>query len=44
MGVALDVTSAGTRRPDITPTRVFAGEPAETAAQLVAALRADGVL
>lgn len=45
VGVALrDVTSAGTRRPDITPTRVFAGEPAETAAQLVAALRADGVL
>ncbi|MGB7963898.1 MAG: hypothetical protein WCF12_13215 [Propionicimonas sp.] len=41
---ATDVSSEGTRKPAVVPTRVFVGPPAETAAQLVAALRAEGVL
>ncbi len=42
--VPVDVDSIGCRRPDSTPTRVFRGEPAQVAAQLVAALRGEGVL
>ena len=45
LGVAPDdPESLGCAKPDSTPARVFAGEPAETAAQLVAALRSEGVL
>jgi len=39
-----DVASLGCQRPASTPARVFTGDPAETAGQLVAALRAEGVL
>lgn len=39
-----DLVSIGCRKPDVTRTRVFDGEPAQAAAQLVAALRAEGVL
>lgn len=45
LGVAAeDVESAGFSLPETAPARVFDGEPAEAAAQLVAALRAEGVL
>jgi electron transfer flavoprotein beta subunit len=39
-----DLVSISCRKPDSTPTRVFDGDPAEAAAQLVAALRGEGVL
>jgi len=39
-----DLHSEGTRRPASTPARLLRGEPAEVARQLVAALRAEGVL
>lgn len=39
-----DLVARGCERPATTPTRVFGGAPAEAAAQLVAALRAEGVL
>jgi electron transfer flavoprotein beta subunit len=39
-----DVRSTGTRRPDVVAATLFDGDPATSAAQLVAALRADGVL
>lgn len=38
------VVPGGTRLPEQARTRVFEGEPEETARQLVAALRAEGVL
>lgn len=41
---AQDVTSLGTERPPAAPTRLFEGPPDEVAEQLVAALRAGGVL
>jgi electron transfer flavoprotein beta subunit len=45
LGVEIaDVMSLGCQRPATTPARVFAGDPTETAGQLVAALRAEGVL
>lgn len=45
LGVAVtDVRSEGTRRPEVIPARVFVGPPEEAARQLVAALRAEGVL
>lgn len=40
----VDLVSVGCRKPDSTPSRLFQGEPAQAAAQLVAALRAEGVL
>jgi len=40
----VDLVSISCRKPDSTPSRVFDGEPAQAAAQLVAALRAEGVL
>jgi electron transfer flavoprotein beta subunit len=44
-GIApVDLVSIGCRKPDTTPSRLFQGEPAQAAAQLVAALRAEGVL
>lgn len=42
--VPVDLVQVGCRKPDSTPTRVFEGEPAQAAAQLVAALRGEGVL
>ncbi len=42
--VPSDLESIGCRKPDSRPSRVFEGEPAQTAAQLVVALRAEGVL
>ena len=39
-----DATSLGCQRPATTPARIFTGDPTETAGQLVAALRAEGVL
>jgi electron transfer flavoprotein beta subunit len=45
LGLAVaDVRSTGTRRPDAVVATLFEGDPATSAAQLVAALRADGVL
>lgn len=45
LGIApVDLVALGSRKPDITPSRLFQGEPAQAAAQLVAALRAEGVL
>ncbi|MEN1975019.1 hypothetical protein [Cellulomonas olei] len=41
---AHDVTSRGTELPPAAPTRVFEGPPDQVAGQLVAALRAGGVL
>lgn len=41
---AEDVTSRGTELPPAAPTRVFEGPPDQVAGQLVAALRAGGVL
>lgn len=38
------LTDRGTHRPQTTPTRVFEGDPTDTAKQLVAALRNEGVL
>jgi electron transfer flavoprotein beta subunit len=38
------LVSRGTERPDVEAARVFTGVPAATAAQLVSALRAEGVL
>jgi electron transfer flavoprotein beta subunit len=40
----VDLVSISCHKPDSTPTRVFDGDPAQAAAQLVAALRAEGVL
>ena len=40
----VDLVPVGCRKPDSTPSRLFEGEPAQAAAQLVAALRAEGVL
>lgn len=42
--VATDIVTLGSQRPASTPARVFEGDPAAAAAQLVAALRAEGVL
>lgn len=42
--VPCDLESIQYRRPTSTPSRVFDGDPAEAAAQLVAALRNEGVL
>ncbi len=42
--IAHAVTSRGTQKPDVTPARVFEGEPAVVAEQLLSALRAEGVL
>jgi len=39
-----DVQTLGCRRPETAPARVFAGDPAQSAAQFVSALRAEGVL
>lgn len=39
-----DVASISFQRPETTPTRIFTGEPADTAAQLIAALHAEDVL
>lgn len=39
-----DVASVGFHKPAMAPARVFDGAPTEAAAQLVAALRAEGVL
>ncbi len=39
-----DFATRGCQRPASTPTRVFEGDPAEAVAQLVAALRNEGVL
>lgn len=39
-----DVVATGTRLPDAGDARIFTGDPADTAAALVAALRAEGVL
>ena len=45
LGVAPDdLESLGCAKPNSTPARVFEGDPARTADQLVAALRAEGVL
>lgn len=45
LGLAVvDVQSRGTRKPEVVAAKLFEGEPAASAAQLVAALRADGVL
>ena len=45
LGLAVaDVPSAGTRKPEAVAATLFEGAPATSAAQLVAALRADGVL
>lgn len=45
LGVDLaDVASLGCRKPDTAPARLFSGDPAQAAAQLVAALRSEGVL
>jgi len=46
LGVSLPgrLVSRGTRVPDAAPARIFGGDPADAARQLVAALRADGVL
>lgn len=38
------LTSRGTTRPEVTAARVFSGDPAQTAAQLVSVLRSEGVL
>ncbi len=42
--VPCDLDSVECRKPDSTPSRLFDGDPAQAAAQLVAALRAEGVL
>jgi electron transfer flavoprotein beta subunit len=39
-----DVSTLGCRKPESAPARVFDGDPTQAAAQLVAALRAEGVL
>lgn len=44
LDVAEVVTSRGTQKPDVTPARVFEGEPVAVAEQLLSALRAEGVL
>lgn len=44
LDVADVVTSRGTQKPDVTPVRVFEGEPVAVAEQLLSALRAEGVL
>lgn len=41
---ARDVQVLGHRRPEATPARLFGGDPAQAAGQLVSALRAEGVL
>jgi len=45
LGLAVgDVRSTGTRKPEAAAATLFEGDPSTSAAQLVAALRADGVL
>ena len=44
IGLLDGLESRGTRVPEAGSARIFEGSPASTAGQLVAALRADGVL